>query len=69
MEITMIAVLNRLILQLALGVAFGAGQVILAMVTAPVPVASRGTQFQPTVTATTIATTPALPAPVGAGWG
>lgn len=61
----MMAVLNRLTLQLALGAAFGAGQLILAMVTAPTPFASRGPQFQPTVSATTTS----LPAPVGVGWG
>jgi hypothetical protein len=65
MEIAMIAFLNRLTLQLALGGAFGAGQLILATITAPIPFASRGTQFQPTIPATITA----LPAPVGVGWG
>lgn len=58
----MIAVLNRVTLQLALGAAFGTGQLILALVAAPMPFANRG--IHPTVAAAT-----ALSAPVGVGWG
>jgi hypothetical protein len=60
-----LAVLNRLTLQAALGAAFGTGQLILAMVAAPMPFASRASQFQPPVAATITV----LPAPVGIGWG
>ncbi len=60
-EIAIIAVLNPSTLQLALGDAFGAGQLVLAVATAPALFASRSAQFHPTVTAP--------PAPVGVGWG
>jgi hypothetical protein len=45
MEIAMIAVLNRLTLQLALGAAFGVGQLILAVVASPMPFANRAPSF------------------------
>jgi hypothetical protein len=61
MEIAIIAFLNPSTLQLALGGTFGAGQLVLAVATAPALFASRSAQFHPTVTAPT--------APVGVGWG
>jgi hypothetical protein len=62
MEIAMTAVLNRLTLQRAFRAAFAAGQLMLAVATAPILFASPGTQSHPT-------TATAPPAPVGVGWG
>jgi hypothetical protein len=59
------AVISRLVLQLALGAAFGAGQLIFAMAVTHASLASANTQVQPTASA--IITTP--PAPAGIGWG
>ncbi|HYZ22193.1 MAG TPA: hypothetical protein VE690_08560 [Rhodopila sp.] len=58
-------VVSRLILQLALSAAFGAGQLIFAMAASQASLASAGTQVQPSMSAIIAAP----PAPAGIGWG
>jgi hypothetical protein len=58
-------VIHRLILQLALGAAFGAGQLIFAMAASHASLVGASMQVQPGAAA--IVTAPSAPA--GIGWG
>ena len=58
-------IISRLVLQLALGAAFGAGQLVFATVASHTSLIGAGTGVRPSAAA--IITAPAAPA--GIGWG
>ena len=59
------AVISRLVLHLALGAAFGAGQLVSTMAVSHASLASVDTLMQPSASASKTAS----PAPVRIGWG